>query len=62
MPLTSMDSRDPELVPQLVWLIAKALLSVGLSWAVFYVSRNRVLPFVCFAVFWLGMLVKKSWR
>lgn len=57
-----MDSVDPELVHEFLRLVAKALFSVGLSLVVFDISHNRVSAFVCFAVFWLGVLAKKSWR
>lgn len=60
--LTAMDWVGPELVHAFLWLIAKALLSIGLSLVVFHISHNRVLAFVCFAVFWLAVLAKKSWR
>lgn len=53
---------DPELVHQFIWLITNALLSVGVGLLVFHFTDNHALPFVCFAVFWLGVLVKKSWR
>ena len=60
--MIGMDSVDPEFVHQFIWLIVNALLSVGVGLVVFHITHNRGVPFVCFAVFWLVVLVKKSWH
>ena len=57
-----MDALDPELINALLWLIVNALLSVGVGLVVFHITHNRVLPLVCFAVFWLAVLARKLWH
>jgi hypothetical protein len=51
-----MESIDPQFVKELIWVIAKAVISVCLGLIVFRISHGPVLPFVCFAIFWLVML------
>lgn len=60
--MIGMDPVDPEFVHQFIWLIVNALLSVGVGIVVFHITHIRGLAFVCFAVFWLAVLVKKSWH